>query len=71
MNFAEAEVLVRGHDSWHHAFEIYPGVNTKGSYNSEFMIAKLDIPDDLRGLTILDVGRLVVSIRPRRWRTGS
>ena len=55
MNAAEAESLVQGRH-WHHNFEIYPGVHTNGSYNPSFMIERLNIPDDLSGMTVLDIG---------------
>ena len=55
MNIAEAEKIVRGRH-WHHDFEIYPGVHTNGSYSPSFMIEKLDLPNDLSGKTVLDIG---------------
>ena len=56
MNSAKAEKIVRARPDWHHNFEIYPSVHTNGSYDPRFMIEKLDLPADLRGVTVLDVG---------------
>jgi tRNA (mo5U34)-methyltransferase len=55
MNAVEAEKLVRQRN-WHHNFEIYPGIFTNGSYNPIFMFEKLNIPNDLEGVTVLDIG---------------
>ena len=50
------EDMVRSLPHWHHDFEIAPGLWTKGTYNPEFMLEKLQLPADLRGMRILDVG---------------
>jgi len=41
---------------WHHAFEIIPGVRTKGSYDPAGMWTELQLPDDMTGLALADVG---------------
>lgn len=51
-----AELLVKNHGHWHHKFEIFPGVITPGSYDPSFMLDMLDLPKDLTGKTILDIG---------------
>jgi tRNA (mo5U34)-methyltransferase len=56
MTLQEARVLVSSVRHWHHAFEIYPGVVTPGSYQPDFLLPKMQLPNSLRGLTVLDVG---------------
>ena len=41
---------------WHHDFEILPGVRTHGSYNPSTLWAKLQLPEDMKGMSIADVG---------------
>ncbi len=50
-----AERLVRD-KAWHHDFEIVPGVWTRGAYNPSALWHELDLPDDMRGLALADVG---------------
>ncbi|HEV2805082.1 MAG TPA: methyltransferase domain-containing protein [Chthoniobacterales bacterium] len=52
----QAEELVRSVPAWHHRFEIAPGVVTPGSYDPNFLLEKLALPDDLSGQRILDIG---------------
>lgn len=47
--------LVQG-KSWHHDFEIIPGVCTGGSYNPTGMWRKLELPEDMSRITLADVG---------------
>lgn len=47
--------LVEG-QPWHHDFEIVPGVRTHGAYNPEDLWKSLQMPDDLSGLSLADVG---------------
>src|SRR5262245_35508443 len=47
--------LVQG-KPWHHDFEIIPGVRTGGSYNPVGMWNELQLPEDLRGISLADVG---------------
>ncbi len=47
--------LIQG-KPWHHDFEIVPGVRTHGSYNPMQMWNELQLPEDLRGTTLADVG---------------
>lgn len=42
--------------SWHHDFEIIPGVRTGGSYDPSKLWDKLQLPHDMSGLTLADVG---------------
>jgi tRNA (mo5U34)-methyltransferase len=41
---------------WYHEFEFAPGVVTPGSRNSRSLLAQLDLPLNLSGLRVLDVG---------------
>ena len=47
--------LVEGRP-WHHEFEIIPGVRTKGSYNPEGLWNELQLPADLTGQSLADIG---------------
>jgi len=49
-----AQSLVRGR-SWHHEFEIVPGVRTEGAYNPAGIWAELELPADMSGLALADV----------------
>ena len=41
---------------WYHRFEFSPGVTTPGVNNSSAALAALELPDDLSGLRVLDIG---------------
>jgi tRNA (mo5U34)-methyltransferase len=56
MDKAKAEKLVKGQAHWHHAFEVFPGVRTPGTYDPGFLLEKLRLPADLRGTRILEIG---------------
>jgi len=56
MTVDEAEALVASVPHWHHAFEIYPGVFTPGTYDPAFLLEKTRLATDLRGLRVLDIG---------------
>ena len=47
--------LVQAH-SWHHDFEIIPGVRTLGTYNPSELWRDLELPDDLAGTSLADIG---------------
>lgn len=47
--------LVRG-KPWHHDFEIIPGVRTHGAYNPASLWNDLELPADMSGLSLADVG---------------
>jgi tRNA (mo5U34)-methyltransferase len=51
-----ARELVDSYSNWHHSFEIYPGIVTKGSYNPGELIEKLNLPHNLSGLRVLEIG---------------
>jgi tRNA (mo5U34)-methyltransferase len=56
MTSDEARTLVSGVLHWHHAFEIFPGVITPGTYDPTFLLDKTRLAADLRGLRVLDIG---------------
>ncbi len=41
---------------WHHDFEIIPGVRTNGTYNPEGLWHELQLPLDMNGTSLADVG---------------
>lgn len=50
-----ARQLLAAH-SWHHDFEVLPGVRTFGSYNPEGLWQELELPEDMTGIRLADVG---------------
>jgi tRNA (mo5U34)-methyltransferase len=56
MTLEEARALVASVSHWHHAFEIYPGLVTPGTYDPTFLLDKTRLPADLGGLRVLDIG---------------
>lgn len=50
-----AQRLIRD-KSWHHEFEIVPGVRTEGAYNPAGIWEELDLPADMHGMSLADVG---------------
>jgi len=56
MTLDEAAALVASVPHWHHAFEIYPGLVTPGSYDPNFLLSKARLANDLNGLRVLDIG---------------
>ena len=56
MTLNEARTLVAGVSRWHHSFEIYQGLVTPGAYDPVFLLDKMRLPADLRGLRVLDIG---------------
>lgn len=48
--------LVASVARWHHKFEIFPGVTTPGTYGCEAMLKRLELPEDLGGARVLDIG---------------
>jgi tRNA (mo5U34)-methyltransferase len=41
---------------WYHEFEFAPGLVTPGTGNSRAMLARLELPSDMTGLRVLDIG---------------
>ena len=55
MDTATAQRLIQG-KPWHHNFEIVPGVRTSGTYDPGDMWRDLELPGDLHGTSLADVG---------------
>ncbi len=53
---ARAQTIVSKVPHWHHKFEVFPGVVTPGSYDPRFMLEKLQLPEDMTGMLVLDIG---------------
>jgi len=47
--------LIQG-KPWHHDFEIIPGVRTNGTYNPAGLWNELQLPGDMSGISLADVG---------------
>ncbi len=45
-----------GGKPWHQDFEIIPGVRTNGAYNPEHLWNELQLPSDLTGVSVADIG---------------
>ena len=56
MNIQQAQSLVDSKQFWYHTFEIFPGVWTPGVYDASGTLNALDIPQDLSGKKVLEVG---------------
>jgi tRNA (mo5U34)-methyltransferase len=56
VTLTEAKKLVASIPHWHHIFEIFPGLQTPGSYDPTFLWNKLNLPGDLAGKRVLDIG---------------
>lgn len=41
---------------WHHRFEIAPGMMTPGRYNPNGLFKRLELPETMEGLRVLDIG---------------
>jgi tRNA (mo5U34)-methyltransferase len=56
MTLDEAKKLVAQVPHWHHAFEIYPGLVTPGSYDPNILLEKMRLSPNLQGTRVLDIG---------------
>lgn len=56
MDQAEAEAIVASRPWWYHRFEIFPGVVTPGVYDPSGTLSELGLPDDMTGMTVLEIG---------------
>lgn len=53
----DAEWAVAAYPEWHHTFEIFPGVFTRGSHDPTDLFRLLELkPEDVAGKRVLDVG---------------
>ena len=57
--------------SWHHDFEILPGLWTNGTYRPHGLLERLGLPDDLRGQSLADVGASNGFYSLEAWRRGA
>jgi tRNA (mo5U34)-methyltransferase len=48
--------MVDAVDAWYHRIEVAPGVVTPGVNDSQMVLRALDLPEDLTGLRVLDIG---------------
>jgi tRNA (mo5U34)-methyltransferase len=56
MTLDKAKALVASVPHWHHAFEVYPGLITPGTYDPTFLLDKTKLAANLRGSRVLDIG---------------
>ncbi len=56
MDKTTAIKLVEQYQHWHQKFEIFPDVVTPGSYDPNFLLQEMHLPESLAGKTALDVG---------------
>lgn len=56
MNRGQALKIINSAPHWHHSFEVFPGVTTPGNYDPTFLFDLLNLPDDLSGKRILEIG---------------
>jgi tRNA (mo5U34)-methyltransferase len=47
---------VRRHYAWYHAVRLTPEIQTPGVYDYEPVLPYFDFPEDMRGMSVLDVG---------------
>lgn len=52
----EAQRLVDAVPHWHHAYEIVPGVRSRGAYAPAPMMEQMGLPARLDGMTAIDIG---------------
>jgi tRNA (mo5U34)-methyltransferase len=52
----EAQRLIAAHPHWYHRIEVAPGVVTPGVNESQKILEALQLPDDLNGMRVLDIG---------------
>ena len=58
MQFTEIEVqeLIDSVLVWHHRIEVAPGVFTPGAQWTDALLLDIDLPEDLSGMRVLDLG---------------
>ncbi|HZO07355.1 MAG TPA: class I SAM-dependent methyltransferase [Solirubrobacterales bacterium] len=55
-DFASARAAIDAVDPWYHRIEVMPGLTTPGVNDSQLVLRALDLPADLSGLRVLDIG---------------
>jgi tRNA (mo5U34)-methyltransferase len=56
MTESEAKEIVARRPFWYHRFEIFPGVMTPGVYDPSGTLSMLDLPVDMHGMRVLEIG---------------
>ena len=56
MDAEQATKLCQTFQHWHHSFEIFPGVRTPGVHDCQLLLDRLELPKDLTGKRVLDIG---------------
>jgi tRNA (mo5U34)-methyltransferase len=56
MDPVEAQKLVRSWPHWHQRYEIFPGVVTPGVYGPDPIWERIQLPERLDGVSLLDIG---------------
>lgn len=51
-----ARALIDSVDPWYHRIEVMPGLTTPGVNDSQLVLRAIDLPEDLSGLRVLDIG---------------
>jgi len=51
-----AQEAIAQKDIWYHKIEVAPGVWTPGVHDSPEALARLELPEDLTGMRVLDIG---------------
>jgi tRNA (mo5U34)-methyltransferase len=52
----QARESIARQQKWHHRIEVAPGVVTPGLQDTPALLAQLGMPEDLRGMRVLDIG---------------
>lgn len=56
VNLVEAQQVVAARPWWYHRFEIFPGLTTPGVYDPSGTLEKLNLPADMSGMRVLEIG---------------
>ena len=58
MSISETEIqkLIDSVQVWHHRIEVAPGIFTPGGQQTQELLATINLPQDLSGLRVLDLG---------------
>src|SRR6478672_2048788 len=51
-----AQEAIAKQDKWHHRIEVAPGVWTPGLQDTPTVLSQIEMPDDLTGMRVLDIG---------------
>ena len=56
MNKTEIQQMIDSVPVWHHRIELAPGIFTPANQQTQDLLAAIDLPEDLSGLRVLDLG---------------